>query len=227
MNQIYVITLTNSVEHKNVNILKKSLKSDNLTILRTYDPKIGNLSKIYKVYDYLINSHINDNDVICIIDAHDVIFNNKIGCINDVLSIFNNYNTSIIFSSENTCVHHSNNSRDFFESIYGSQYLNSGISVSIKREYLYMLKTIIKNMAFYNKDNRFSDQRVIGNFISHNKPKNITLDINNIFSTTLNSKTHLNFKDINSFFVHITYLSNPYQSSRYKKFQKFLGIYDD
>jgi hypothetical protein len=226
MKNIHVITVTNSVEHKNVHFLKKSLKPYNLIVLQSYDPKIGNLSKIYKVHDYLINSNISDNDVICIVDAHDVVFNNKAGCINDVLSTFNRYDTNIIFSSENTCVHHSDNSKKYFESVYGSNYLNSGISVSIKCEYLNMLKAIIKNIDFYNKDNRSSDQRVIGNFISHNTPKNIGLDINNIFSTTLNSKSHINFTNINSFFVHITYLSNPYQLSRYKKFQKFLGIYD-
>lgn len=226
MKNIHIITVTNSIEHKNVHFLSKSLKPYNLIVLQTYDPKIGNLSKIYKVYDYLIHSNINYDDVICVVDAHDVLFNNKRGCLKDVLSVFNDYNANVIFSSENTCVHHSNNSKEYFESIYGSNYLNSGISVSIKCEYLDMLKNIIDNISFYNKDNRFSDQRVIGNFISHNKPKNIILDIHNIFSTTLNSKTHLNFTDINSFFVHITYLSNHYQSSRYKKFQKFLGIYD-
>jgi hypothetical protein len=216
MKNIHIITVTNSIPHKNVHFLSKSLKPYNLIVLQTYDPKIGNLSKIYKVYDYLINSNINYDDVICVVDAHDVVFNNKKRCINDVLSIFNSYNTDIIFSSENTCVHHSNNSKEYFESIYGSNYLNSGISVSIKSEYLKMLESIIKNIGFYNQDNLYSDQRIIGNFITHNKSQNIILDIYNIFSTTLNSKTHLNFTDINSFFIHVPCLSTANQQLKYK-----------
>jgi len=223
MKNIHVITITNSVEHKNVYFLKKSLKLHNLTVLQTYDPQIGNLSKIYKVHDYLINSNINDNDIICIVDAHDVVFNNKMGCINDVLNTFNSYNTDIIFSSENTCVHHSSNSKEYFESIYGSNYLNSGISVSIKNEYLKMLESIIKHIGFYNQDNLRSDQRVIGNFLTHNKSQNIILDIDHVFGITLNKNTNLKLNDISSFFIHVPCLSTVNQQLKYKNLIKDLN----
>jgi hypothetical protein len=157
------------------------------------------------------------------VDAHDVVFNNKIGCINDVLNTFNSYNTDIIFSSENTCVHHSSNSKEYFESIYGSNYLNSGISVSIKNEYLKMLESIIKHIGFYNQDNLRSDQRVIGNFLTHNKSQNIILDIDHVFGITLNKNTNLKLNDISSFFIHVPCLSTVNQQLKYKNLIKDLN----
>ena len=59
--------------------------------------------------------------------------------------------------------------------------------------------------------------------ISNNLPVKLTIDDDLIFSTTLNTNTNLKLDEINSFFIHVTFLKN---SSQYLKYNKLVDLLD-
>jgi hypothetical protein len=93
----------------------------------------------------------------------------------------------------------------------------------LKRKSILRFTNIIKHIGFYNQDNLRSDQRVIGNFLTHNKSQNIILDIDHVFGITLNTNTNLKLNDISSFFIHVPCLSTVNQQLKYKNLIKDLN----
>jgi hypothetical protein len=221
---LHIITITNSLEHKNVDNLRKSVYPNYLHVINDYDTKLKNLSKIYKIYDYINKSNFLNDDILCIVDGHDVVFNKKKYNVQDIILQFQKLKTDIIFSTENKCSHHSVESKKYFELEHNGYYLNSGIIIAFKQKYIDFLKDIIDNIDIYNKEKYLSDQRIYGNYISQNKCSNIKMDIDNIFGFTLNSNTNIEYKNIKSFFIHVTFLSNSCQYLKYQNVIKSLDI---
>jgi hypothetical protein len=92
MNNIYFITLVDKASiYKTIN-LQKSLYPETLHIIDTYDYELKNLSKIYKTYEYIKNqNNIKNDDIVCIIDGHDTLFNRKL------YKIYNIENSNSVF----------------------------------------------------------------------------------------------------------------------------------
>jgi hypothetical protein len=60
--------------------------------------------------------------------------------------------------------------------------------------------------------------------ISNNLPVKIIIDDDLIFSTTVNTNTNLKLDEINSFFIHVTFLQHNNQNSKYNKLIQWLEI---
>ena len=91
-----------------------------------------------------------------------------------------------------------------------------------------MFSDIIHNMNKY-KSSFKSDQRILSLYImdkiiSNNLPVKIMIDDNLIFSTTLNTNTHLKLDEIKSFFIHVTFLKHSIQNLKYNTLIKLLDI---
>lgn len=220
--KLHFITLTNKIEHCNVNNLRKSLYPYYLHVLNSYDPNIKNLSKLFKVFDFLNTcKSIADNDIICVVDAHDVLFNRRKHNINSLIKTFVGFDTDIVFSTENVCSHHSNDAKIFFESNshVKNRYLNSGVILAYKRKYVEFLRAIISNIDAYKLPGSFSDQQVISRYLASVKPV-VKLDYDNNLALTLNTATDVCFEDINACFVHVTFLAKSSQLQKYNNFLK-------
>jgi hypothetical protein len=225
--EIHVVTLTDESEHPNVKNLEESLQVSRkkFHVLHDYDKKLKNLSKIYKTLDYVRDcSDIADNDIICIVDGHDVIFNNKLHNLQDIISKFKELGADIVFSTENKCTHHTSAAKQFFEStLPKNRYLNSGVIIAYKKQYVILFSDILENITYLNFPPLYSDQRVIGQYLAsfqHNLPVKVHFDTNDVYALTLNSSCNVTCSNIGSFFVHITFLAN---SSQLKKYNDFLG----
>lgn len=230
--KLYIITLTNKVdnEHHNINELKKSLYPIELFVIRDYDPHLKNLSKIYKIFDFLKKcNNINDKDIICIVDGHDVLFNRKKHNINTMIDTFLKYNKDIVFSSENKCSHHTTAAKIYLESLtnYKNCYLNSGVVFAYKDKYIEFLTNILTNIDSYKLRDSFSDQQIISKYLATVQPNNVGLDYNNSLALTLNTSTQVHCEDIISCFVHITFLANSSQLFKYQKFLRYIYEIDE
>jgi len=228
---IYFITLVdkNSID-KTIN-LEKSLCPEKLHIIDTYDHELKNLSKIYKTYEYIsTQNNIKMDDIVCIIDGHDMLFNRKLYNPKDIIKKFINTNVDMIISTESNFSHHCNSVKNFFEKNFKKPfcYLNSGFIIAYKKSYINMFSDIINNINKY-KSHIKSDQRILSLYImdktmSNNLPIKIIIDDDLIFSTTLNTNTNLKFNEIKSFFIHVTFLKNTIQNSKYNKLIQILDI---
>ena len=228
---IYFITLVdkNSID-KTIN-LQKTLYPETLHIIDTYDNEMKNLSKIYKTYEFIsTQNNIKMDDIVCIIDGHDMLFNKKLYKPEDIKYRFIKENIDIIISSESKFSHHCNSVKQFFEQNFKKPfcYLNSGFIIAYKRSYINMFSDIIHNMNKY-KSSFKSDQRILSLYImdkiiSNNLPVKIMIDDNLIFSTTLNTNTHLKLDEIKSFFIHVTFLKHSIQNLKYNTLIKLLDI---
>lgn len=228
---IYFITLVDKDSINKTNNLQKTLYPERLHIIDTYDSKLKNLSKIYKTYEYIkTQKDIKDDDIICIIDGHDILFNNKLYKPKDIKDRFTKENVDIIISSESRFSHHCNSVKNFFEENFKKPfcYLNSGFIIAYKGAYIRMFSDIIDNIDKY-KSNFKSDQRILSLYImdktiSNNLPVKVIIDDNLIFSTTLNTNTNLKLDEIRSFFIHVTFLKNNIQNIKYNKLLELLDI---
>lgn len=227
---IYFITLVDkSSIDKTIN-LQKTLYPEKLHIIDTYDYELKNLSKIYKTYEYIkMQNNIKIDDIVCIIDGHDMLFNRRLYKGDDIKNKFIEQNVDMIISSESRFSHHCNSVKEFFEQKFKKPfcYLNSGFIIAYKEAYINMFSDIINNIDKYNSNFK-SDQRILSLYImdktiSNNLPVKLTIDDDLIFSTTLNTNTNLKLDEINSFFIHVTFLKN---SSQYLKYNKLVDLLD-
>lgn len=228
--KIYFITLVDKGSIDQTINLQKTLYPEKLHIIDTYDCELKNLSKIYKTYEYIkTQNDIKKDDIVCIIDGHDMLFNRKLYKGDDIKDKFIEQNVDMIISSESRFSHHCNSVKEFFEQKFKKPfcYLNSGFIIAYKEAYINMFSDIINNIDKYNTHFK-SDQRILSLYImdktiSNNLPVKLTIDDDLIFSTTLNTNTNLKLDEINSFFIHVTFLKN---SSQYLKYNKLVDLLD-
>jgi len=225
---LYIITLTDKLNYNKTEYLRNSIyknKSDNISfiILDTYDNNLGNLSKIFKINEYIhSNNNISHNDLICIVDGHDLIYNNLYNKDQDkLITDFMYSKNDIVISTETKCSYLDTNTKKFFDENQSpftqkNIYPNSGFIMTYKYIYLEIFDDIIKKIKILNLDNLKSDQFVISKYIAINS-KNfiIKLDYENTFCTTVNTEHNQNLFDINSYFIHVTFLKH------YKQLEKF------
>lgn len=226
--KIHLLTLTNKSEHPNVKNLIESVDvtPDCLHVIHDYDPSLKNLSKIYKIPNYVMSCDtIADTDIICVVDAHDVIFNKKLFTFRDVLQKFINLDVEVVFSTENKCSHHTPAAKAYFQSTCKNRYLNSGVIIAYKKHYVTLFSDIVANMSILNSPHQFSDQRVIGQYLQmfrSNLPVKVHLDTDDTFALTMNSSRDVADCDISSPFVHITFLANLSQLRKYNNFLSYI-----
>jgi len=228
---IYFITLVDKNSINKTITLQKTLYPEKLYIIDTYDNQLKNLSKIYKTYEYIsTQNNIKSNDIVCIVDGHDMLFNRKLYNLEDIKKKFIELNTDIIISSESTFSHHCNSVKEFFEQNFKKPfcYLNSGFIIAYKKAYINMFSDIIHNMNKYESSSK-SDQRILSLYImdktiSNNLPVKITIDDDLTFSTTHNNNMKLKLDEIKSFFIHVTFLKDSYQKLKYNKLIELLDI---
>lgn len=221
MVNIYFISLVdkNSI-NKTIN-LQNSLFPDKLHINDKYDYKLKNLSKIYKTYEYILSrDDIKSEDIVCIIDGHDVLFNKKLYKTDELKKKFIETNMDMIISSEPNFTHHCHSVKHFFENTFKrpSCYLNSGVIISYKYAYIYIYKDIIDNISKYKSCSK-SDQRIISLYMMNNYnnlPVKFTIDDKQIFATTVNISYKGSLEKIKSFFIHVTFLKDHSQNLKYK-----------
>jgi hypothetical protein len=228
---LYFITLVDKGSIDKTINLKKTLYPETLHVIDTYDTELKNLSKIYKTYEYILSRNdITTDDIICIVDGHDMLFNSKLYNGEDVKNRFIEQNVDMIISSESKFSHHCNSVKNFFEQNYKNPfcYLNSGLVIAYKWAYMGVFSDIIQNIDKY-KSNSKSDQRILSLYImdktvTNSLPVKVIIDDNLIFSTTLNTCTNLKLDDIKSFFIHITFLKHYDQNIKYNKLLELLDI---
>lgn len=224
--KLHIVTLTNehteynSHEYKHLNMLKKTFEPQILHIINNYNSEIKNLSKIFNTFEYIKSCKgITENDVVCIIDGHDVVFNSKVHSIDNIIEQFVQNGSDIIFSTENNCAHHSHKTKLFFEAFQTNKsfrYLNSGVIIAYKKKYIEMFSDIIHNFDELSTPGSYSDQRIIGNYLTGSSTNlNISFDFNDIFTLTLNTSTEIP-KQINAFFIHVTFIAKQSQYDKYK-----------
>lgn len=230
MSKIFFITLCDNDGPK-VENLKKSLNQE-IIVLPTYDREIKNLSKIFKIQEYLSTaSQIGDNDVIVFVDAHDVVWIDKTRTKEDFMNDFIKTGKEIIISAEMSFAHHLPITRPYFDEKYRGcfmKYLNSGMTIAYKAAYLKMLNYIVENFeAKYRTVNNTSDQRVISKFMVDNEElKLVSMDLDHkpYFCTTISNMHYNDPTRIKTYLVHVTWLSNKMQLDRYQKIIKHFNI---
>ena len=194
----------------------------NLQIIETYSPRLGLLSKIFKVREFLAaDTEIADNSIIVFTDAYDVL------CIrydpNGLMADFKNTGKDLIIGAETVFCHHSSDILPFFLDNYSGQkakYLNSGFIIGYKWAYLRMLNYIVDNFVDkYMMDSRQNDQRVISRFMLENSDINLlNMDIDSTFKfcyTHTYDNNPLDHENLAAYFVHITWLALEIQKRVY------------
>ena len=224
--------------------LRKSLLKfgHHLQILPIYDFNLKNLSKIYKLYNYLENIEYEHNDIIVLTDAFDVV------CVSNpdkLYSYFERTKNDILISSENMFGPNYPVIKEYYDnynSVKGiektkSRYPNSGVIIGKAKK----LQTFYKNLTeampklkkFFpsNASNTASDQAHIINylyeinFIEYKELK-IELDLFDdiVFTNTINEQEY----NIDDFvFIHTwgIYLKQPeYKHIKDKQYLKWTNI---
>jgi len=220
---MYIITITDKDNINKTNNLKKTINGIyDLIILEIYDKKLGNKSKITKIYEYLKDDKtIKENDEICIVDGFDVLYNKNKE--KNLLYEFEKENADIIISTETRFAHHDKSVKGYFDDIglrYINKYPNSGFIIGYKHAYKQMFKHITDNISRY--DNTRSDQKIISMYMKENKDVNIKLDYKNAYCTTINTEYKKEVDNIDSYFMHITNLKKQEQQLKYEKLCKKL-----
>lgn len=227
--QPFIFTLCDAGSAK-VNPLRDSLHG-NLFLLETYSPSLRNLSKIFKVRDFLLSaSHLADDAIIIFVDAYDVL------CIryeiSELVTRFRNTGRDLITGAESVFCHHRSECLSFFLEHYmddPARYLNSGFIIGYKWAYLKMLTHICDNFPdLYMLRHRYSDQRAISTFMLLNSRLgliNMAIDSQRQFCYTHSYDNNpLRLDDIDCFFVHVTWLALDIQARAYDQIKRhFLG----
>ncbi len=203
----------------------------NLHILDNYSPRLGLLSKIFKVQEFLASdTNIADDQIIVFTDAYDVL------CIRydpeKLAAEFRAEGKDLILGAETVFAHHSSDTLPFFLSNYLNQparYLNSGFVIAYKWAYLRMLNYIVDNFVEkYMMDCRQNDQRVISRFMLENTELGLlNMDID---SSCKFCRTHtydnnpLCPEKLTSYFVHVTWLALEMQRQAYDEIRRIFKI---
>ena len=204
-------------DEKKMEYLKKSADIKNLNITYITVNWRGFIDKIICMINFI--KDYNDNDIICFIDAYDVIVSN----IDDIYKKFIDYNCDILFSSEFICFPYDNIEKYnilFKDTKYNTnfKYLNSGGYIGYKKDLYKML--ISKPVEEINKlcknggDQNFFTQYYLNNI------NEVKLDINQeIFQSMC-------CVDFYEFEIHNGFIYNKCLD-RYPCFIHFNGFGDD
>ena len=219
-----------------VDNLRRSLNND-LLILDTYDNELKNLSQIFKMKEFLDNDKkIKENDIICLIDANDVIWlpNKKK---EDFKKLFLEQNIDLLFGAEIACAKHDHDAKEFFEKKYFNKpfkYLNGGFIIGYRCKYHFMINDIVRKfeseyLKLIKTSRRgpyiqsYSNQRLYSRFILKNDMRhymNIEIDCDRNFVWNQSpklSEQDFDIKKVNTFFFHVTFLAGEKQMQIYKK----------
>jgi hypothetical protein len=194
---IYFITIGS--DETKIKYLKKSVEIKNIDMKYIIIKWRGFVDKIKYMIECI--KDYNDNDIVCFVDAYDIIVSN----VEDIYNRFIKYNCNILFSSEFICFPYSNiegytniNSKTNFK------YLNSGGYIGYKKNIYEMLKyRTLEEIYILCKnggDQNFFTQYYLNNKI--NNEINIKLDTN---QEIFQSMCCVNFYD---FELHNGYVYN-------------------
>lgn len=197
--------------------LKGSLKKE-LTCF-DFNRKEGFVSRIFLFHRFLLSNKMPDNEIIIFLDGYDIICNRIEGIERDFIGS----EKEVIYAAEEVSVHHDKKATEWFKETYVQhkcKFLNAGFCIGYYSGLLKMFSFIVNNfhnLCFANPDK--SDQRVIANFMVRNDTLNIIkmdLDVKSVFCTTI--PVCKNFDpNINSYFIHVTWLANPIQKEKYDR----------
>lgn len=217
----FVFTICDPGNNK-VEPLRLSL-NNSLFILETYSQRLGNLSKIFNIRDFLISREdLNDGSIVVFLDAYDVL------CIrNDLDQLVNDFRATgqdLIIGAETIFCHHRSETLPYFLDRYmqnSVRYLNSGFIIAYKWAYLRMLDHIATNFeSEYSIRHNNCDQRAISTFMLKNSKLGLIkmeLDTSQRFCHTHTYHDNpLSIESINSYFVHVTWLSLEIQANAYR-----------
>jgi hypothetical protein len=210
--------------------LKLSLQG-NTRILTTYCPRLKNLSKIFKIQEFLASTiDIPDDAVIVFTDAHDVLClrYDPVGLVAD----FKATGQDLITGAETVFCHHRGEVLSFFLDRYTgrpAKYLNSGFIIAYKWAYLRMLNHIIDNFVdIYMIRHRYSDQRALSKFMVENAKLNLlNMDIDSNLQfcyTHTYDNNPLDRDRLKGYFVHVTWLALEIQQKAYREIRNLFNI---
>jgi hypothetical protein len=224
------ITLCEDAKNPRLQLLYSSLQG-NLLILDNYSLRLGLLSKIFKVHEFLTSdTDIADDQIIVFMDAYDVL------CIRyepaRLVMDFLAEDKDLILGAETVFAHHSSDVLPFFLSNYlgkPARYLNSGFIMGYKWAYLRMLNYIVDNFVEkYMMDCRQNDQRVISRFMLENTELDLLkMDIDSTFkfcTTHTYDNNPLCSDKLTSYFVHVTWLALEIQKQAYDEIRRIFNI---
>ncbi len=210
--------------------LKASLKN-NLHILSNYCPDLGNLSKIFKIRDFLASAtDISDDTIVVFTDAYDVL------CIRydpeKLVVDFKETGKDLITGAETVFCHHRSEVLPFFLENYTGQpakYLNSGFIIAYKWAYLRMLNHIANNFVDkYMIRHRYCDQRALSKFMLENLELNLLkmdIDSNLKFCYTHTYDNNPLCEDkLDCYFVHVTWLALEIQQKAYQAIRQTFSL---
>jgi hypothetical protein len=164
-----------------INLTELLIKSANINniVINTVIIKnwLGFECKIQGIIEFL--KYIkNDNDIVCFIDAYDILFNDNV---DNIINKFFEFSCNILFSSEIYCYPYSNikkyeDDKDFNSNSSIFSYLNSGCFIGYKKYVIEMLlwkdNNEIKNICKDGGDQNYFTQY----FLKFYKSQNIKLD---------------------------------------------------
>ncbi|MEL7038489.1 MAG: glycosyltransferase domain-containing protein [Cyanobacteria bacterium J06592_8] len=223
------ITLCDA-DNPRVQPLYSSLQG-NLHILENYSPRLGFLSKIFKVHEFLASdTDIADDQIIVFTDAYDVL------CIRydpaRLVDDFKAEDKDLILGAETVFAHHSSDVLPFFLTNYlgkPAKYLNAGFVMGYKWAYFRMLNYIVDNFVEkYMMDSRQNDQRVISRFMLENIELGLlNMDIDSTFKfcyTHTYDNNPLYPDKLTSYFVHVTWMALEIQKQAYDEIRRIFNI---
>lgn len=199
---MFFVTLCDKESIQKTCTLSDSLRED-LIVLNTYDKSIGNFSKLFKFRDFLMygSEHIDPTDIICFIDAFDMLCINYDPC--GIEEAFKKMKKGIIIGSEENCgPEHPKIVREYFGEGCNT-FLNGGFQIGYKEEFLKLHEYIYSNFDVLRAGleiNRTTEQGIISQvYIKH------------IFDIGLDTESKLvnnwapsrAFRELDSFFIHV------------------------
>jgi hypothetical protein len=178
---IYFVTVCDDI-----NLTELLIESANINniVINTVIIKnwVGFECKINGIIEFL--KYIkNDNDIVCFVDAYDILFNNNV---DNIINKFFEFSCNILFSSEIYCYPYSNmkkyeDNEDFNSSSSIFSYLNSGCFIGYKKNIIDMLlwknKNEIKIICKDGGDQNYFTQYFLRFYKSHNIKLDFKQDI--------------------------------------------------
>jgi hypothetical protein len=233
-----------------------------VTIIDTYDPAIGNLSKLYKVRDYLSDNQslFQDDDVVVFVDAHDVVFPPHTDARKNLLDTlredFLRTQLDYMVGAETVYAHQLSEHKSFFDdqTDHAFRYLNSGFQIGFYRAFMEIYSYIITNLPTYSERIRRAvqelidlrkkehpeyrerelskrkwaralqnDQNILSQFYVAQKMDGVIpglqigMDYKRDFVSTLNAQTPFVPTEVDSYFIHVTWLADPDQRRKFNE----------
>jgi hypothetical protein len=231
--RLYILCLTdsNSLKQGKVDPLRKSLH-DQLIMLDMYDPALKNHSKLFSILTYLISNasqHIQDHDILVIVDAFDVLCQ-KPNQLEQMKEEFLCSSKKIIYSAEQHYSHHDIQYKPFWNTLNPTRhrkYLNSGGIITYKGYYVRLLQHITSNFSKYIKIGSYSDQRIHGvhwaAIAGPNEIREMGLDTDSHFFYNYSvQEPAIKPGQIQSYFIHFPFLPHKVQTQRFKEYYDYL-----